>query len=118
MLGCREYTRIQCLARGTFGNTGGRKVFDQIFPVELTIETIHFRDFFPQLFAIAFGKTAHHVDAIEGSFIFLLHQFENGVDTFLFGVTNESAGVDHCDIAVQFIWIVVEVATDGGKLAK
>ena len=42
-----KHAGIEGLARSTLRKTGGGKIFDEVFPVELSVETIHFGDFFP-----------------------------------------------------------------------
>ena len=72
---------------------------------------VHFGDLFPQFFPVAFGQAAHDEQVVDTAFGLRVGECEDRVDGLLFGVADESAGVDYDDPGVRFVRVVDDFET-------
>ncbi|MDT4852749.1 hypothetical protein FQZ97_869910 [compost metagenome] len=70
---------------------------------------IHLRDLGFKLIAVAVGETARYKYLFHLPGLFGIYVTENGVNTFLLGIINKPAGVDHHDLRIIFGRLMADV---------
>ena len=85
----------------------------QLLIVELAIPTIDLRNLFLQVCQIALGEAAHHKELLDTTLSLGLCKLQDGIDTFLFGVGYEAAGIDDNYLALRVVAIVRTVIAVG-----
>ncbi len=78
---------------------GLSQILQQFFPIEFTIEFIHLGNFNGQFFQITFRKTTHYIKLFQVSFLLGLRKFQNHINGFLFGITDETASIDYDNLS-------------------
>ena len=85
---------------------GASEVGDNLLPVELPIELVHFGQFLLELFEVSLREASHDDELTELPLLLALCQFQYHVDAFLFGIADEAAGVHDGNLSLGVFGIV------------
>ena len=77
------------------------QILQQTVVVELTVIAVNTGNLGFEVCHIAFGETAHHIQFAQFSLLLTLGKFQYRVDALLLGIGDESARVDHGNLALR-----------------
>ena len=80
---------------------GLSQILQQLSPIEFTIEFIHLGNFNGQFLQITFRKATHYIKLLQVSFLLGLRKFQNHINGFLLGVTDETASIDYGNLSLR-----------------
>ena len=93
----------------------GTQVGNKVGPVELPVKLVDLGYFGFELLAVALRQAAHHIEVAYLTGLLGLDHLQNHLDGFLFGVTDETAGIDHHIFARHLLGVVTHFITGFGK---
>jgi hypothetical protein len=93
------------------------EIRNQFVPIEFSIKLVHFGNFLFEFFAISLGKTTHHEKFSKLIFLFCFGKRQNSADGLLFGIADETAGVDYGNFATRLLRIVFDGVTISNELS-
>ena len=76
------------------------KVLQQTRIVKLAIIAIHAGNLSFKVGLVTLLKTTHHEQFAKLSFFLPLHKFQDGIDAFLLGISDETAGIDNRNLTL------------------
>ena len=82
------------------------EVCNDLFPVELTIETIHFRQLVLKFLEVTFGKASHDDKPTKFTFLLALNEPQYCVYALLLCIPNEAAGVHNGNLTFRIVGIM------------
>ncbi len=68
---------------------------DKILPVEFSVDYVDFRNLLIENVAVSLGKASHSHYLADFAGVFQFGEAKEEIDGFLFGIGDESAGIDH-----------------------
>ena len=96
---------------------GFTKIRNQCIPVEFSVKLVNFGNFLFEFFAISLRKTAHHEKFSKLILLFGFGKRQNSADGLLFGIADETTGVDYGNFATRLPRIVFDGVTIGNELS-
>ncbi len=104
-------SRLQALP--LWGGLGwGFQFFNEVQVVKLPKPFIHLGYLGFQVFAVTFCQAAHDIQAFQFALCLSPRKLQNGVNAFLFGIADESAGIDDGYLAGCHFGVVSTTITE------
>ena len=91
----------------------GIQIIQQLSVVELAVPPVNLRNLRFKVCKLTFRQTAHYIKLLNTSFSLGLGKLQNSIDTFLLGIVNETASVDHNNLTLGVIAIMRTVIAVG-----
>ena len=91
-----------------FPVVGFTQIVQQFFPIELSIETVDFRQLILQVFQEPFGKTSHDKQFTDLPFLLGLSQIEYHINRLFLGISDKTAGIHNNDFTINLMGVMFD----------